>query len=139
MSDTQKPTIGGFDWNELLTSDINGACDFYAGLFGWTIEDWPMDNGMTYKIAKKGDKMMAGLMAKPPMMPEGTPPFWGAYVTVEDTDATAAKAVELGATILCPPMDIPKIGRMCSIQDPQGAFVSFIAYKPCCDDDKCCE
>jgi predicted enzyme related to lactoylglutathione lyase len=49
-------------------------------------------------------------------------------VTVEDVDATAKKAEALGAKTLVPPTDIPKIGRFCMLQDPQGAVIAVIAY-----------
>jgi len=125
------PTVGSIDWNELIAPDLNAACEFYAGLFNWDYEDWPMEDGTVYKMAKVGEKKVAGLMAKPPMAPAEAPAFWGAYVTVEDCDATATKAKELGGNVLVEPMDIPKVGRFCTIQDPQGAVISFIKIDPC--------
>jgi predicted enzyme related to lactoylglutathione lyase len=53
---------------------------------------------------------------------------WGVYVTVDDVDATAAKAEELGGKILVPPTDIPNVGRFCVLQDPQGSVISAITY-----------
>lgn len=138
MSETQKPTPGSVDWNELITTDLDAACAFYGELFGWTWEDWPMEQGGVYKLAKQGGKMTAGLMAKTPQMPAEMPPFWGAYVTVENCDAAAEKAQSLGATILVPPMDIPKVGRFTTIQDPQGAVISMMQYQPCQDNCDCC-
>lgn len=60
---------------------------------------------------------------------EGMPPAWGAYVTVDDVDATAKTATQLGARVLVPPTDIPDVERFCVIQAPQGATISAIAYK----------
>jgi hypothetical protein len=57
---------------------------------------------------------------------EGMPPFWGVYFSVADTDATVAKAKELGATVLAEPMDLPGVGRMAALLDPQGAAFSII-------------
>lgn len=118
---------GAFSWNELMTTDVEGAKTFYAGLFGWTLEE-ENSCGMPYVIAKIGDKMVAGLMAKPPTVPAGVPPHWGAYVTVENVDESSKKAVELGGAVLFPPTDIPELGRFCVIKDPQGAFLSLISY-----------
>jgi predicted enzyme related to lactoylglutathione lyase len=56
------------------------------------------------------------------------PPNWGAYVTVDDVDATAVLAEKLGGKILVPPTDIPTVGRFSVIQDPQGAVLSAITY-----------
>ena len=63
-----------------------------------------------------------------PPQAEGTPPNWGSYVTVDDVDATAGKAEELGAKILVPLTDIPNVGRFFVLQDPQGAVISAITY-----------
>ena len=55
---------------------------------------------------------------------EGMPPHWNCYVTVEDADASAARAAELGATMLAPPFDVFDAGRMAAFADPQGAVLS---------------
>ena len=70
---------------------------------------------------------MGGIMPIPPQA-EGTPPNWGGHVTVDDVDATARKAEELGARILVPLTDIPNVGRFFVLQDPQGAVISAITY-----------
>jgi hypothetical protein len=57
------------------------------------------------------------------------PPVWSIYITVDDVDATAQKTQELGGRVLMPPMDIPKVGRFCVIQDPQGAVICPIQYE----------
>ena len=83
---------------------------------------------MTYTVAKIGDDGVGGIMAMPPEA-EGAPPTWGAYITVDDVDTTVRKAEELGAKILNPPNDIPDVGRMATLQDPQGAVISIMTYK----------
>ena len=118
---------GAFSWNELMTSDPKAAADFYSKLFNWTTEDWDMGE-MTYTVAKIGDDGVGGIMAMPPQA-EGAPPTWGAYITVDDVDTTVRKAEELGAKILNPPNDIPDVGRMATLQDPQGAVISIMTYK----------
>jgi uncharacterized protein len=50
------------------------------------------------------------------------------YVTVDNVDAIAKNAQELGGKILMGPQDIPTVGRFCVIQDPQGAVISAITY-----------
>jgi hypothetical protein len=54
------------------------------------------------------------------------PGHWSVTFAVEDADATAAKAAELGATVAVAPFDAPWV-RMTIITDPQGA--TFIASK----------
>jgi uncharacterized protein len=55
---------------------------------------------------------------------EGVPPHWNCYVTVDDADASAARASELGATLLAEPFDVFDAGRMAAFQDPHGAVLS---------------
>jgi uncharacterized protein len=120
------PNVGEFSWHELVTSDINSAKNFYRELLGWSTFDVQVGD-TSYTIAKNGDRVVAGMMPLSAQV-QGIPPYWGAYVTVNDVDAVAFKAGELGAKILVPPMDIPNIGRFCTLQDPEGAIVSIITY-----------
>ncbi len=86
---------GAFSWNELMTTDVEAAKAFYGSLFGWTLEGM-QTNDMAYTMAKAGDREVAGLMALP--SEAGTmPPTWGAYVTVDDVEASAKQAEALGA------------------------------------------
>ena len=82
---------------------------------------------MNYTVVKVGDDAVGGIMPIPSQA-EGTPPNWGGYVTVDDVDATAKQAEELGAKILVPLTDIPNVGRFFVLQDPQGAVISAITY-----------
>ena len=52
------------------------------------------------------------------------PPHWNSYVSVEDTDTAAARAQELGATIVLGAGDVGDSGRLAVFQDPQGAILS---------------
>ena len=55
------------------------------------------------------------------------PPMWLPYVKVNDCDASAAKAQQLGArAIVVPPTDIPNIGRFCVLLDPFGAAIALM-------------
>ncbi len=117
---------GAFSWGELMTSDQNSAKAFYTSLFGWETEEMAME-GMDYTVVKVGEEPIGGIMLKSPDCKE-MPPAWGLYVTVDDIDATAAKVEDLGGRIIRPPTDIPKVGRFCVLQDPQGAIISAITY-----------
>jgi uncharacterized protein len=125
--DDPRYTPGKFSWNELLTTDPEGAKTFYGQLFGWTSQDWPMSD-FNYSIVKAGETEVGGIMPIPSHA-KGMPPTWGAYVTVEDVDATAQLAEKLGGKILVAPTDIPTVGRFTVIQDPQGAVISAIKYE----------
>ena len=117
---------GALSWCELMTTDVEAAKKFYTELLGWTSEDMSME-GMTYTVVKTADEGIGGIMAMPPQA-QGIPPHWGVYITVDDVDAVAKKAEELGAKTVVPLTDIPEVGRMYSFQDPQGAVISVITY-----------
>jgi predicted enzyme related to lactoylglutathione lyase len=53
---------------------------------------------------------------------EGVPAFWLGYVYSDDVDATAARAVELGGSLMSEPMDVPGVCRMVVVRDPAGAM-----------------
>ena len=109
------PTLGEFCWNELITPDVAASGKFYTQLFGWTTAPFP--GGAHYTLFKQGDEMVGGMMALP--RPEA-PPSWVGYVSVADCDASAARAVQLGAKLCMEPMDIPGVGRIAVFKDPQG-------------------
>jgi len=114
---------GALSWNELMTTDVAAAQQFYGALFGWQTEDDPSGEG--YVMVKVGGEAVGGMMALPPEC-AGMPPAWGVYVTVDDVDATARQVETLGGKLLRPPEDIPDIGRFCVLQDPQGATLCAI-------------
>jgi predicted enzyme related to lactoylglutathione lyase len=84
----------------------------------------PMPNGMEYTMFMAGDRPAAG-MVKPPAEKGDVPTTWISYITVEDLDATVAKAQELGAHLCMPVTDIPGKGRFAGVADPQGAPIAF--------------
>jgi hypothetical protein len=117
---------GSLTWNELQTRDPDAAKAFYSALFGWTPEDSQMGD-FTYTVFNLGDRGIAGAMPMPPGVPDEVPAYWLVYFAVEDCDASAAKAQELGATQLFPPMDIPGVGRFAVFSDPHGTAFAVIS------------
>ncbi len=107
-----------------MTSDLDGAVDFYKAVFGWDIEVAPMPQG-PYGVGQVDGRYVSGLMGLPE---PGMPPYWGVYFTVMDVEATVAKAQELGASIIMDTFEAPEVGKMAVIQDPQNAVFSVIAY-----------
>jgi uncharacterized protein len=118
---------GTFCWNELMTTDPAGAARFLTEIGGYDeVREVPMPQGGTYRVLVKGGRPAGGIMAMPPGMPAGTPPHWGSYLAVDDVDATLARAVELGGRVLKPGFDVPEVGRIAVIKDPQGAVLHLI-------------
>jgi hypothetical protein len=68
-------------------------------------------------------------MQKPDDM--NMPPFWAMYVSVPKLEEPVADNKRLGGSELSPVIDIPKVGRMQMMKDPQGA--AFYIYQPASD------
>ncbi|MEU4476989.1 VOC family protein [Micromonospora sp. NPDC023966] len=118
---------GSMCWNELVTPDPEGAKDFYALVFGWHPEE-QATGPVPYTGWRCGARIVAGMMPQLEPLPEDLPAYWTVYFAVEDADATAARAAELGGTILVPPRDNPA-GRSAALRDPQGALFSITALR----------
>lgn len=106
-------------WYELMTRDADAAQDFYAKVIGWTIASAGME-GMEYRIctAPDGDAV-AGVMTPP----EGGPAAqWFFYVGVDDVDAAVSACTAAGASVHMPAFDVPGVGRMAFLADPQGTL-----------------
>jgi predicted enzyme related to lactoylglutathione lyase len=118
MGERERYEHGTFSWADLGTSDPEAAKAFYTDLFGWETEDSPLPQGGMYTTARLQGRTVAGLAGTMP----GQPTAWNSYVTVDDADAAATRAGELGATVISEPFDVMDLGRMAVLQDPVGAF-----------------
>jgi predicted enzyme related to lactoylglutathione lyase len=138
---------GSLNFNGLNTRDAGGAKAFYGSVFGWETlgleggaEMWRLpaygdfleqgDPGLRQRMADSGapegfEDVVATLNPIADDQPD-VPPHWSVTFAVDDADATAERAAELGGQVLVPPFDAPWV-RMTVIADPQGA--TFIASK----------
>ncbi len=113
---------GTFCWPELATSDYAGAKRFYTALFGWTVNERDMGGGEMYAMLKlNGLDACALYKMRKEEASQGVPPHWNSYVSVTSADEAAAKAKQLGATVIMDPFDVFDVGRMAAIKDPTGA------------------
>ena len=124
MAEVTSHPPGAFTWVELGTSDQNAANEFYGKLFGWGFSDLPMGPSGVYTTFRLKGKDAGAAYTLDPVMHKGVPPHWMLYVATPDADATAAKAKELGGTVMMPPFDVFDFGRMTVLQDPTGATIS---------------
>jgi uncharacterized protein len=120
MPHVEKHAPGEFCWIELGTSDQNAGKQFYGSLFGWVANDMPMGPDSFYTIFRLADRDCAAAYTLTPQE-KGVPPHWNLYIAVENADAAANKAAELGAKLLAPAFDVFDAGRMAVLQDPTGA------------------
>ncbi len=120
---------GSFCWADLATTDQAGAKAFYGALFGWEAQDMPVEEGVVYSMMRLGGRNVAAIAPQPQQQRDaGVPAIWQSYISVEDADATAERAKELGANLHAPAFDVMQAGRMAVIQDPQGAY--FMVWQP---------
>ena len=140
---------GSLSFNVLNTRDLEGAGSFYGAVFGWEILN--VGGGSMWALPGYGDfleQRTPGLRENMAAMgaPErfedvvasvnpisddqpGVRANWGVTFAVDDADAIAARAAELGGRVVVPPFDAPWV-RMAIIADPQGATFTASKYVP---------
>ena len=121
---------GDYIWYELMTSDADGAREFYSAVVGWDIEA-ETDAPMGYRMISASDGPVAGMMSlTAEMQSGGARPFWMGYIAVDDVDQSAADIKAAGGSIHMEPFDIPEAGRAAFVADPQGAMFYIMKPKP---------
>jgi predicted enzyme related to lactoylglutathione lyase len=142
---------GALNFNTLSTRQLETAREFYGSVFGWDVLDLGGD-GRMWTLPGYGDhleeKVSPGMRESMAQMgaPAGfedvvaavepiaaddteTPAHWGVTFAVDNADDAAARASELGGTILQPPTDLPWV-RSTVIADPQGAIFTASQFVP---------
>jgi hypothetical protein len=118
---------GTFYWNELMTRDVEGAKKFYADTLGWSYDAMPMpgDSG-TYWLATMDGEPVGGILDISAPDFGQVPESWMAYIAVDDVDARVAKAVKAGAKLMKPVFDVPGVGRIAILLQPDGAGIGWM-------------
>ena len=106
-------------WTELLSGDPVAASAFYRLLAGLDIEVIERRGGL-YTLLSANGVNRAGIMPKPA---EEVEPVWLTYFGVSDPKSAAARAKELGGTVLVPPSPELREGTMAIVTDPVGAVL----------------
>ncbi|MEO7634316.1 MAG: VOC family protein [Sphingomicrobium sp.] len=125
---------GSFIWYELLSPDVDASKAFYDAVVGWKIDtrsNFP--NG--YRMIGRGDGKFAGgiLPLTDELRGHGARPVWLGYIGVDDVDATVTAVTSDGGAALMPAFDIPDVGRVAMLADPQGA--PFYVMRGASDED----
>jgi hypothetical protein len=127
---------GAVNFNTLHTSDLEAAKKFYGEVFGWTTlslggpEFWTLPGygdyletitpGMRKGAAEMGAAGFEDVVAVLEPLKDDGQPHWHVTFAVNDADAAAADATELGGKVLAPPLDAPYV-RLTVLADPEGA------------------
>ena len=121
---------GRFLWQELRSRDPDAAAGFYTRVMPWKSQPFAPGAPYTVFVADDtGGRMVAGAtrLGDDPST-SGSTPQWLGSIGSSDVDATVAQAVALGARVVQPAADMPDVGRMAVLADPQGGL--FGVYKP---------
>jgi predicted enzyme related to lactoylglutathione lyase len=120
---------GSFIWYELMTSDPEGAKAFYDAVVGWNIGEGVAEYNGYRMIGTNDGKFAGGLLPlNAEMQQNGAQPTWLGYIHVPDVDQKVAAIEAAGGTTQLPATDIPNVGRIAMVTDPQGA--AFYVMKP---------
>ena len=126
MTTTVSTLLGRPVWYELMTSDPGAAEKFYKAVVGWTSAPFAASPQPYTVFERSADAQVAGLMKTPQDMK--MPPFWAMYVGTPKIVDTVAQIKRLGGSEMSPIIDIPTVGRMQMMTDPQGA--AFYIFQP---------
>ncbi|WP_028310821.1 VOC family protein [Derxia gummosa] len=123
-----------FVWYELLTTDTAAAAAFYGRVLGWTATPSALTD-VDYTHLSVGEHAVAGLMRLPAEAAAlGARPCWMGHLGTPDIDAAVARLVAAGGKVWRPAWDIPEVGRLAVVADPQGAAYSLYQPAPACAD-----
>jgi uncharacterized protein len=138
---------GSLNFNDLNTRDIEAAAAFYSDVFGWELlpiggdfNVWALPGygdfleertpGMRQGMKEMGaPERFEDVVASVAPVQGDQSPHWGVTFAVDDADAIAARATELGGQVVVPPFDAPWV-RMTIITDPQGATFTASKFVP---------
>lgn len=122
---------GAWSMSSLRTDDPGGADAFYNALFGWEAQPFgpPEANAALYRLPGyvggtptqpvPRDVVAVRMPAEP-----GEDARWALDFWVDDAEDAAARAAELGGTVVAAPYDAPPAFRQALLADPQGATFS---------------
>jgi uncharacterized protein len=128
-NDTGRKPSSGFIWYELMTPDADASKAFYDAVVGWNIGE-PAPEFQGYRMIGRSDGKFAGgvMPLTAEMQQHGARPTWLGYIDVADVDASVKEIEQAGGKALMQPFDIPNVGRIAMVTDPQGA--PFYVMKP---------
>ena len=116
-------------WYELITTDPEAAKAFYDPVVGWTIGEATAEFGGYRMIGRSDGKQAGGILPlSDEMQQHGAGPTWLGYIAVDDVDEAVRSIEQSGGKALMPAFDIPSVGRIAMVADPQGA--PFYVMKP---------
>jgi predicted enzyme related to lactoylglutathione lyase len=108
---------GTFVWFELRTPDAKAAQKFYADVVGWNASEMSIPGGPATTLLGPGAETALHIE----LLDKSARAQFVSYVHVDDVDACATRVAKAGGTVHGAPFDVPTIGRMVEVSDPDGA------------------
>ena len=124
MASDRGGTLGRAVWHDLLTTDVGKAVRFYSELLEWQIEP-PASGDTEYRTIEAAGRRHGGVAPLDAGSEVGS--HWLAYVPADDVDHLANRAVALGGRAVGHPADLPAVGRVAALRDPQGAEIAVLS------------
>ncbi|HWD41287.1 MAG TPA: VOC family protein [Fimbriimonas sp.] len=118
-----------FVWHELYTGHTEEAQEFYSKVLDMGVQEMQMGEMGSYKMLTRNGQPVCGVVETSGHF-AGTPPHWATYLSVDDVDARVELAKQHGGVLLAGPHDVPTVGRMALIKDPQGAAIWMFKSAP---------
>jgi predicted enzyme related to lactoylglutathione lyase len=115
-------------WYELMTTDMKAAENFYRNVVGWTTKPFEGAGQPYTTFNRSGDTSVGGVMTKRSDMK--APPFWVMYLAVPKLEEAVANIKRLGGKTHTEVIEIPDVGRLQMMMDPQGAAFYIIEPAP---------
>jgi hypothetical protein len=98
-------------WVDVESADPAGAAHFYAGLFGWAIEE----RAGGYRVGRLRGGEVAGIG------PASATAAWHTNIRVKSAAESAAAVTAAGGTVVREPYELPGVARVAECADPAGA------------------
>lgn len=104
--------------------DLPKTQRFYEKVFGWKFEAWGPPGFFLIATGDKDDPGIQGALQKRyEIVPGQRVTGYECTIGTTDIDATAAAVVANGGKIILPKCEIPTVGHLIKIQDPDGNVV----------------
>ncbi len=134
---TESPTgerlPGKIVWHDLLTNDPAASKRFYGELFGWEFESVGSFVGMgsdtAYTLIRHNGRLIGGMIDTKVLNNRTDISQWVVVMSVDDVDAAAQSFTDNGGSVLTPPRDLQRRGRIAVVQDPAGALLALLEAK----------
>lgn len=125
MSDVPPAPKGSIVWQDLTVRDASAVREFYSRVAGWLSTEQDMGGYSDFNMHDAEGNVVAGICHARGVN-ANVPPQWLVYISVDDADAAAERAVAAGGEVVDGPRSMGT-GRFVVVRDPAGAVVALVS------------